>query len=178
MPKCSIWRIFEYLKLEVKQCYHTKIGGKCQNWKTQITTFLVILKHCVFLWERQVDDFFTSFEKESSESFIKKANRWTFSFSRILKFTACSTCVLCNIITTPSLGTWGKRKLSRYIEAKIFIAHLLKTTRKTGTVFENRQKRRIQYCERSELRIHFEWTKVNQKCQEWAILVTFLKTWS
>ena len=155
MPKWSISASF--WKPEVwGQTVLPDISGKCQNWKTQITTFLMILKHCVFLWERQVDDFFTSFEKESSESFIKKANRWTFSFSRILKFTACSTCVLCNIITTPSLGTWGKRKLSWYIEAKIFIARLLKTTRKTGTVFENRQKRRIQYCERSELRIHFE----------------------
>ena len=29
------------------------------------------------------------------------------------------------------------------------------------TVFENRPKSRIQHCERSELRLHFEWTKVN-----------------
>ena len=29
------------------------------------------------------------------------------------------------------------------------------------TVFENRRKSIIQHCERSELRIHFEWTKVN-----------------
>ena len=35
------------------------------------------------------------------------------------------------------------------------------------TVFESRQKSRIQYCERSELRLHFEWTKVNSKCQKW-----------
>ena len=34
------------------------------------------------------------------------------------------------------------------------------------TVFENRSKSRIQHCERSELRLHFEWTKVNQKCQK------------
>ena len=34
------------------------------------------------------------------------------------------------------------------------------------TVFENRPKSRIQYCERSELRLHFEWTKVNKKCQK------------
>ena len=36
------------------------------------------------------------------------------------------------------------------------------------TVFENRPKSRIQYCERSELRLHFEWTKVNKKCQKWS----------
>ena len=29
------------------------------------------------------------------------------------------------------------------------------------TVFENHRKSLIQHCERSELRIHFEWTKVN-----------------
>ena len=30
-----------------------------------------------------------------------------------------------------------------------------------GTVFENHRKSLIQYCERSELRLHFEWTKVH-----------------
>ena len=30
-----------------------------------------------------------------------------------------------------------------------------------GTVFENDRKSLIQHCERSELRLHFEWTKVN-----------------
>ena len=30
----------------------------------------------------------------------------------------------------------------------------------TGTVFENHRKSLIQHCERSELRLHFEWTKV------------------
>ena len=29
------------------------------------------------------------------------------------------------------------------------------------TVFENHRKSLIQHCERSELRLHFEWTKVN-----------------
>mgnify|MGYP006903763246 CR=1 FL=1 len=31
----------------------------------------------------------------------------------------------------------------------------------TFTVFENHRKSLIQHCERSELRLHFEWTKVN-----------------
>ena len=30
-----------------------------------------------------------------------------------------------------------------------------------GTVFENHRKSRIQYCERSELRLRFEWTNVH-----------------
>ena len=34
------------------------------------------------------------------------------------------------------------------------------------TLFENRPKSPIQYCERSELCLHFEWTKVHWKCQK------------
>ena len=34
-----------------------------------------------------------------------------------------------------------------------------------GTVFENHIKSLIQHCERSELRLHYEWTKVHLKCQ-------------
>ena len=37
-----------------------------------------------------------------------------------------------------------------------------------STVFENHRKSLIlQLCERSELRLPFEWTKVNEKCQLW-----------
>ena len=32
-------------------------------------------------------------------------------------------------------------------------------------MFENLRKCLIQHCERSELRLQFKWTKVNQKCQ-------------
>ena len=35
-------------------------------------------------------------------------------------------------------------------------------------MFENRPKSRIQHCERSELRLHYEWTNVYQKCQKMA----------
>ena len=40
------------------------------------------------------------------------------------------------------------------------------------TVFENHRKSRIQLCERSELRLHFEWTKINEKCQKLSIWAT------
>ena len=43
------------------------------------------------------------------------------------------------------------------------------------TVFENQRKSLIQHCKRSELRLHFMWTKVNQKCQKWSILASFWK---
>ena len=39
-------------------------------------------------------------------------------------------------------------------------------------MFENRIKSLIQQCERSELRLHFEWAKVDQK---WSILTSFRK---
>ena len=38
------------------------------------------------------------------------------------------------------------------------------------TVFENDRKSLIQRGERSELRLHFEWTKITQK---WSILAIF-----
>ena len=41
------------------------------------------------------------------------------------------------------------------------------------TVFENHRKSLIQHCERSELSLHFEWTKINEKCQKWSILASF-----
>ena len=40
---------------------------------------------------------------------------------------------------------------------------------KNNTVFENHRKSRIQQCERSELRLHFEWTKVNKNAKKLSI---------
>ena len=45
-------------------------------------------------------------------------------------------------------------------------------------VFENYGKSLIQHCERSELRLHFEWTKVNQKMPKMVNFGEFLKAWS
>ena len=42
-------------------------------------------------------------------------------------------------------------------------------------VFENHRKSLIQHCERSKLRLHFEWTFVHSKCQKWSILASFWK---
>ena len=50
-------------------------------------------------------------------------------------------------------------------EGRIFHAdpaHILTVFRiSNSTVYENHGKSLIQHCERSELRLHFEWTKVN-----------------
>ena len=45
----------------------------------------------------------------------------------------------------------------------------LLSKRKISQWLKITQKSLIQHCERSELRLHFEWTKVNQKCQKWSI---------
>ena len=47
--------------------------------------------------------------------------------------------------------------------------------KKAATVFENHRKSLIQNCERSELRLHFEWTQVHWKCQKWSIFASFWK---
>ena len=45
-----------------------------------------------------------------------------------------------------------------------------------NTVFENHRKSLIQHCERRELRLHFEWIKVNQKGQKLVDFGEFFKT--
>ena len=42
-------------------------------------------------------------------------------------------------------------------------------------MFENRLKSLIQDYERSELLLHFEWSKVTSKCQKWFNLASFRK---
>ena len=44
---------------------------------------------------------------------------------------------------------------------KLPILFMYNTLKWNNTVFENHRKSRIQHCERSELRLHFEWTKVH-----------------
>ena len=69
-----------------------------------------------------------------------------------------------------SKGVWqlkyGVMSRSLWADQDSFMAHLsIRRMNNTllsnfGTVFENHRKSLIQYCERSELRLHFEWTKV------------------
>ena len=42
-------------------------------------------------------------------------------------------------------------------------------------MFENPLKSRIHDCERSELCLHFEWTKVHKKCQKQSICASLYK---
>ena len=45
-------------------------------------------------------------------------------------------------------------------------------------VWKSKKMSHLKHCERSELRLHFDWTKVDSKCQKCCILVSFLKTWN
>ena len=44
------------------------------------------------------------------------------------------------------------------------------------TVFENHRKKSHQHCERSEVRLHYEWAKVNKKMPKLINLANFRKT--
>ena len=45
-----------------------------------------------------------------------------------------------------------------------------------ATVFENHRKSLTQYCERSELHIHFDWTKVTKNAKNSRFWLIFEKT--
>ena len=75
--------------------------------------------------------------------------------------------LLCNIVfsTINSYCSLGLYKIVwKNIDCNIFGKAC--TIFYIHTVFENHRKSIIQHCERSELRLHFEWTKVNKKWKE------------
>ena len=58
------------------------------------------------------------------------------------------------------LQKWHRRSISS-LQRMIQLKNDMSQFRKSCTVFENHRKSLIQHYERSELRLHFEWTKVN-----------------
>ena len=69
--------------------------------------------------------------------------------------------------------TYDYLKVYLSLQYSMFFKEFLKMVRWRLHVFENHRKSLIQHCERSELRLHFEWTKVDKKCQKWSILSSF-----
>ena len=49
----------------------------------------------------------------------------------------------------------------KYLQLLGFLGDTLSENYPKSMVFENHRKSIIQHCERSELRLHFEWAKVN-----------------
>ena len=66
--------------------------------------------------------------------------------------------------------TWNESHFSEITFNSISISNLQIVW--ITVVWKNPKK---SHCERSELCLHFEWTKVNQKCQKWSILTSFWK---
>ena len=53
LPDRSFWRVFENLKLAVKQCYQTDhLVENAKKKKNSNETFWVIFKHCALFEER------------------------------------------------------------------------------------------------------------------------------
>ena len=71
------------------------------------------------------------------------------------------------------LFTFSERakKKSIYVRRKkeIRVVAFLSFCSTEFTMVENHRKSLIQHCERSELPLHFEWPKVQYKCQKWSI---------
>ena len=68
----------------------------------------------------------------------------------------------------------GWRMATNVVNSKSRLRFMITTPEKSeeDTVFENHRKSLIQHCNRSELHLHFEWTK---KCQKGSNLVSFWK---
>ena len=65
-----------------------------------------------------------------------------------------------------------RKKVTIYLKVGIIPYNLISTL---PTVFENHRKCLIQDCERSELRLHFEWTKIDKNAKN-GQFSEFLKT--
>ena len=62
------------------------------------------------------------------------------------------------------IALWLKQFFLLFRERK-WRTDLLDVGLRKGTVFENHRKSHIQHCERSELRLHFEWPKVHKNAK-------------
>ena len=64
----------------------------------------------------------------------------------------------------------GKLSPTQILDA-ITLEFLLQVKHETHfhILWKSQKKSLIQHCERSELRLHFEWTKVHKKCQKWLV---------
>ena len=69
---------------------------------------------------------------------------------------------------------WLSNRMNKLLTSQIRSLTMYQSNEGTlCIVFENLPKSRIQHCERSELYLHFEWTKVHQKCHKWPIWRVF-----
>ena len=71
--------------------------------------------------------------------------------------------LLKNLLRTLKIWRFSKKKniSSQFACQTVQVLNFENLGSPLGTVFENHRKSLILHCERSELRLHFEWTKVN-----------------
>ena len=148
----SMFHVFQFLKI-----WPTLVGS-CTLWKTSKRAIplspLVLPNNRFLLWK-------------------------TISHSSKCLYTLTFVCSYLFQTIKREIYTWVSIKVS-HNGAKINIKCPLKRKKiyfwkKRFTVFENHRKSLIQHCERSELSLHFEWTKVHWKCQKWGNLASFWK---
>ena len=81
-------------------------------------------------------------------------------FAALLRIAAERKQKIGNVCTLNMASSSAKKEL-QVLAFSITKLTLKKVLDNTGTVFENHRKSLIQHCERSELRLYFEWAKVN-----------------
>ena len=81
-------------------------------------------------------------------------------FAALLRIAAERKQKIGNVCTLNMASSSAKKEL-QVLAFSITKLTLKKLFDNTGKVFENHRKSLIQHCERSELRLHFEWAKVN-----------------
>ena len=77
------------------------------------------------------------------------------------KYPNCSSLRLLLLRIAYKIGPFRPQRHQRDLENGTSFELVLACPSKIHTMFENHRKSLIQHCERSELRLHFEWTKVH-----------------
>ena len=115
-------------------------GGETLKFNLLLPSWL--LKCWVFLLS---DDFFK--ERQKFEQFY-----WTREYKKNLHLCTHLYFMKKLFSSTKRFSSWNAAR------------RRMKNSLDSNTLFENHRKSLIQHCERSELLLHFEWTKVNKKC--------------
>ena len=107
--------------------------------------------------------------------------KWTLFFVPCFR-TAFTRPFLLAFMSTPHSVAWLKKGVLLAVIFLLFLLCIQSSICNTYfftycTVFENHRKSLFQYCEWSELRLHFEWRKDHLKNAKNAQFREFLKTW-
>ena len=82
-----------------------------------------------------------------------------------MQISFCLWKCISDFLTTLMNTLWAPIWIFKGPSDQFLFSNLIGNQIKSRTVFENHRKCLIQHCERSELRLHFEW----KKCQFWRV---------